>query len=173
MKVTEDAVQVYGGYEFIKDHPVENLMRDAKIMQLYEGTSHIQRLVIARETLPPHRPEAGSPNEVAPRSGVSWEQGRRRLVSSGRSLGALVAPRPSRCGFQLSFQSPDLCGDDPCEVAVCGTHVGGSSLVRPFSDSTGAPGCPVSFLIGQPVVCSAPNPPDTQLLRGPGEGWIR
>jgi acyl-CoA dehydrogenase len=57
MKVTEDAVQVYGGYGFIKDYPVEKLMRDAKIMQLYEGTSQIQRLVIAREMLLPHRAE--------------------------------------------------------------------------------------------------------------------
>jgi acyl-CoA dehydrogenase len=53
MKVTTEAVQVYGGYGFIKDYPVEKLMRDAKIMQLYEGTSQIQRLVIARETLLP------------------------------------------------------------------------------------------------------------------------
>ena len=53
MEVTTDAVQVYGGYGFIKDYPVEKLMRDAKIMQLYEGTSQIQRLVIARETLVP------------------------------------------------------------------------------------------------------------------------
>ena len=49
MKVTTDAVQVYGGYGFIKDYPVEKLMRDAKIMQLYEGTAQIQRIVIARE----------------------------------------------------------------------------------------------------------------------------
>ncbi len=58
MEVTTDAVQVYGGYGFIKDYPVEKLMRDAKIMQLYEGTSQIQRLVIARETLLPRRVEA-------------------------------------------------------------------------------------------------------------------
>jgi acyl-CoA dehydrogenase len=49
MKVATDAVQVYGGYGFIKDYPVEKLMRDAKIMQLYEGTAQIQRIVIARE----------------------------------------------------------------------------------------------------------------------------
>ena len=55
MEVTTDAVQVYGGYGFMKDYPVEKLMRDAKIMQLYEGTSQIQRLVIARETLLPRR----------------------------------------------------------------------------------------------------------------------
>ncbi|MEA2268229.1 MAG: acyl-CoA dehydrogenase [Solirubrobacteraceae bacterium] len=58
MKVTTDAVQVYGGYGFIKDYPVEKLMRDAKIMQLYEGTSQIQRLVIARETLMPRTVDA-------------------------------------------------------------------------------------------------------------------
>ena len=57
MKVTTDAVQVYGGYGFIKEYPVEKLMRDAKIMQLYEGTSQIQRLVIAREVLMPRRIE--------------------------------------------------------------------------------------------------------------------
>jgi acyl-CoA dehydrogenase len=55
MEVTVDAVQVYGGYGFIKEYPVEKLMRDAKIMQLYEGTSQIQRLVIAREILAPRQ----------------------------------------------------------------------------------------------------------------------
>jgi acyl-CoA dehydrogenase len=55
MKVATDAVQVYGGYGFMKDYPVEKLMRDAKIMQLYEGTSQIQRLVIAREVLMPRQ----------------------------------------------------------------------------------------------------------------------
>jgi acyl-CoA dehydrogenase len=61
MEVTTDAVQVYGGYGFIKDYPVEKLMRDAKIMQLYEGTSQIQRLVIARETLLPRRVDEPAP----------------------------------------------------------------------------------------------------------------
>jgi len=51
MEVATDAVQVYGGYGFIKEYKVEKLMRDAKIMQLYEGTSQIQRLVIAKEVL--------------------------------------------------------------------------------------------------------------------------
>jgi len=67
MEVTTDAVQVYGGYGFIKEYPVEKLMRDAKIMQLYEGTSQIQRLVIAREVLLPRQdppPEAGQPKEA-------------------------------------------------------------------------------------------------------------
>ena len=58
MEIAVDAVQVYGGYGFIKDYPVEKLMRDAKILQLYEGTSQIQRLVIAKETFMPRRTEA-------------------------------------------------------------------------------------------------------------------
>ncbi len=49
MKVTTDAVQVFGGYGYIKEYPVEKLMRDAKLIQIYEGTSQVQRLVIARE----------------------------------------------------------------------------------------------------------------------------
>jgi acyl-CoA dehydrogenase len=55
MRATTDAVQIYGGYGFIKDYPVEKLMRDAKVMQIYEGTSQIQRIVIARELLAPQR----------------------------------------------------------------------------------------------------------------------
>jgi alkylation response protein AidB-like acyl-CoA dehydrogenase len=49
MKVTTDAVQVFGGYGYSREYPVEKLMRDAKIYQLYEGTSQIQRVIIARE----------------------------------------------------------------------------------------------------------------------------
>ncbi len=61
MEVTTDAVQVFGGYGFIKEYKVEKLMRDAKILQLYEGTAQIQRLVIARETLLPRRIEEKQP----------------------------------------------------------------------------------------------------------------
>ncbi|HYZ18639.1 MAG TPA: acyl-CoA dehydrogenase family protein [Gaiellaceae bacterium] len=53
MKVTTDAVQIFGGYGYIKEYPVEKLMRDAKLFQIYEGTSQIQRLVIAREVFFP------------------------------------------------------------------------------------------------------------------------
>ena len=49
MAVTTDAVQILGGYGYIKEYPVERMMRDAKITQIYEGTNQIQRLVIARE----------------------------------------------------------------------------------------------------------------------------
>lgn len=51
MQNTTDAVQIYGGYGYSKEYPVEKLMRDAKLIQIYEGTSQIQRLVIAREVL--------------------------------------------------------------------------------------------------------------------------
>lgn len=49
MRVTTEAVQVFGGYGYIKEYPVEKLMRDAKVFQIYEGTSEIQRVIIARE----------------------------------------------------------------------------------------------------------------------------
>ncbi len=51
MKVTTDAVQIFGGYGYTRDYPVEKLMRDAKLVQIYEGTSQVQRMVIARELL--------------------------------------------------------------------------------------------------------------------------
>ena len=49
MEVTTEAVQILGGYGYIKEYPVERFMRDAKITQIYEGTQEVQRLVIARE----------------------------------------------------------------------------------------------------------------------------
>jgi alkylation response protein AidB-like acyl-CoA dehydrogenase len=49
MWVTTQAIQVFGGYGYVKDYPVERLFRDAKVTEIYEGTSEIQRLVIARE----------------------------------------------------------------------------------------------------------------------------
>jgi acyl-CoA dehydrogenase len=55
MKVTTDAVQIFGGYGYMKEYPVEKLMRDAKLFQIYEGTSQIQRLVIAREIFFPRQ----------------------------------------------------------------------------------------------------------------------
>ncbi|MGH0028294.1 MAG: acyl-CoA dehydrogenase family protein [Myxococcota bacterium] len=51
MRVTTDAVQIFGGNGYTKEYPVEKLMRDAKLMQIYEGTNQIQRVVIARELL--------------------------------------------------------------------------------------------------------------------------
>jgi acyl-CoA dehydrogenase len=51
MKVTTEAVQILGGYGYMKDFPIEKLMRDAKLLQIYEGTNEIQRLVISREVI--------------------------------------------------------------------------------------------------------------------------
>ena len=92
MEVTTDAVQVYGGYGFIKEYPVEKLMRDAKIMQLYEGTSQIQRLVIARETLLPRRVE-----EPLGRRRLATA---RRLCRRARSRPSASAAAPRRSGRQ-------------------------------------------------------------------------
>jgi alkylation response protein AidB-like acyl-CoA dehydrogenase len=55
MEVTTDAVQILGGYGYIQEYPVERMMRDAKITQIYEGTNQIQRLVIAREMVKENR----------------------------------------------------------------------------------------------------------------------
>jgi alkylation response protein AidB-like acyl-CoA dehydrogenase len=49
MSVTTDAVQLHGGYGYLKDYPVERMMRDAKVTQIWEGTNQIQRLMIAKE----------------------------------------------------------------------------------------------------------------------------
>jgi alkylation response protein AidB-like acyl-CoA dehydrogenase len=51
MRTTVEAVQIHGGYGFVKEYHVERLMRDAKITQIYEGTSEVQRIVISREIL--------------------------------------------------------------------------------------------------------------------------
>lgn len=53
MKVTTEALQIFGGYGYMKDYPMEKLMRDAKLLQIYEGTNEIQRLVISREVIGP------------------------------------------------------------------------------------------------------------------------
>ena len=52
MRVTTDAVQVLGGYGYVADHPVERYMREAKVLQIVEGTNQIQRLVISRSLNP-------------------------------------------------------------------------------------------------------------------------
>jgi alkylation response protein AidB-like acyl-CoA dehydrogenase len=51
MWVTTQAVQIFGGYGYMKEYPVERFMRDAKITELYEGTSEVQRIVISRDLL--------------------------------------------------------------------------------------------------------------------------
>jgi len=49
--VTTEAVQIFGGYGYMREYPVERLMRDAKVTSIYEGTSEVQRIVIARDLL--------------------------------------------------------------------------------------------------------------------------
>ena len=71
MEVTTDAVQIFGGYGYIKEYPVEKLMRDAKLYQIYEGTSQIQRLVIARDVLMPRRLTASDGARDRPLRGAS------------------------------------------------------------------------------------------------------
>src|SRR5687768_11384818 len=85
MEVAVDAVQVYGGYGFIKEYPVEKLMRDAKIMQLYEGTSQIQRLVIAREVLLPRQID-----DVTPESKAAAKQAEKAELSQQEQAPATV-----------------------------------------------------------------------------------
>ena len=54
MEVTTNAVQILGGYGYTRDYPVERMMRDAKITQIYEGTNQVQRVVMARQLLTAH-----------------------------------------------------------------------------------------------------------------------
>src|SRR5204862_107281 len=93
MEVTVDAVQVYGGYGFIKEYPVEKLMRDAKIMQLYEGTSQIQRLVTR------------SVRSGAPRSGRSYCARSWMFMLAIRSLPFL---KPLTAPASFGAKSPSL-----------------------------------------------------------------
>ena len=51
MEVTTDAVQIFGGYGYMRDYPIEKYMRDAKITQIYEGTNQVQRIVISRSLI--------------------------------------------------------------------------------------------------------------------------
>jgi butyryl-CoA dehydrogenase/acyl-CoA dehydrogenase len=51
MQITTDAVQLFGGYGYTSDFPVERMMRDAKVTQIYEGTNQVQRIVMARHLL--------------------------------------------------------------------------------------------------------------------------
>jgi alkylation response protein AidB-like acyl-CoA dehydrogenase len=51
MRMTTEAVQVFGGYGYVREYPVERLMRDAKVTSVYEGTSEVRRIVIARDLL--------------------------------------------------------------------------------------------------------------------------
>ena len=85
MKVTTDAVQVFGGYGYMKEYPVEKLMRDAKLFQIYEGTSQIQRLVIAKEIFLPRAVEIDLSGRVALVTGGSRGLGRADALTLARA----------------------------------------------------------------------------------------
>src|SRR5438093_382316 len=94
MKVTTDAVQVFGGYGYIKEYPVEKLMRDAKLFQIYEGTSQIQRLVIAKEIFLPRGNVQASARRFWSTSGTPTRSDTRSRRSAAAS--AITLPtRPS------------------------------------------------------------------------------
>ena len=104
MEIATDAVQVYGGYGFIKEYPVEKLMRDAKIMQLYEGTSQIQRLVIAREVLMPRRVDTARDGGCRRKVNSSQSAVRSRQSVTGpgpRMAGKPSHPRPKKTRARL------------------------------------------------------------------------
>ena len=91
MKVTTDAVQVFGGYGYMKEYPVEKLMRDAKLFQIYEGTSQIQRLVIAKEIFLPRRADAALHRDRPLRTRRARH---RRLARARRDGRARRSPAP-------------------------------------------------------------------------------
>jgi acyl-CoA dehydrogenase len=72
MEIATNAVQIFGGYGYMKEYPVEKLMRDAKLVQIYEGTSQIQRMVIARNLLRSWTSRAPRLRGAAPRRTPSF-----------------------------------------------------------------------------------------------------
>ena len=105
MDVTTEAVQILGGYGYIREYPVERMMRDAKITQIYEGTNEIQRLVIAREMLKESRAfllagvsySLAEAEAVARRAAVPGEPLRHRARDRDRV--APVAARDEQAGL--------------------------------------------------------------------------
>lgn len=100
MEVTTEAIQVFGGYGYIKTYPVEKLFRDAKLFQIYEGTSEIQRIVISRFAL--KRYEHGMPNLFElPQADVDIEEDMEEMVAgidkSSEELGGKW--KCSVCGY--------------------------------------------------------------------------
>jgi len=100
MEITTDAVQLLGGYGYVKDYPVERMMRDAKITQIYEGTNQIQRMVMARQLLK----GLFSPTDLRFLEPVSRETGR-QINESGGPLSCPCCPVDT--GYLPSL--PGLC----------------------------------------------------------------
>ena len=93
MRVTTDAVQVLGGYGYIDEFPVERMMRDAKITQLYEGTQQIQRLVIARALTARADRSSHRPSRAVERRPPARANRRPREARAGHGV-RRRAPRP-------------------------------------------------------------------------------
>ena len=101
MEITTDAVQLLGGYGYVKDYPLERMMRDAKITQIYEGTNQIQHMVMARQLLK----RLISATDLRILEPVSRETGR-RINESG---GPFSCPGcPVDAGYFPSFPNPVL-----------------------------------------------------------------
>ena len=99
MKVTTDAVQVFGGYGYTRDFPVERYMREAKVMQIFEGTNQIQRMVIGRLARPRQRRAGSSTHDRPPGARTTTARPRRDADMPGRSI--IEQPGPAWTGFQL------------------------------------------------------------------------
>jgi len=96
MEVTTNAVQIFGGYGYMRDYPIEKYMRDAKITQIYEGTNQVQRMVVARALVKealslkylldyiPKEVQVGV-NDPATLKRLGEEQANANTVSAGKS----------------------------------------------------------------------------------------
>ena len=80
MEVTTNAVQVLGGYGYTRDYPVERMMRDAKITQIYEGTNQVQRIVMARQLLGRRAVRALTRRRARGGQAAAWVAGRLDLA---------------------------------------------------------------------------------------------
>ncbi|TXT64600.1 MAG: Acyl-CoA dehydrogenase [Promethearchaeota archaeon] len=101
MEVTTEAIQIFGGYGYIKTYPVEKLFRDAKLFQIYEGTSEIQRIVISRHAMKKY--QHGMPNlydlpsrEISEEQDIS-EVSKEEITKTAEELGGKY--RCSVCGY--------------------------------------------------------------------------
>ncbi|MGH7724260.1 MAG: acyl-CoA dehydrogenase family protein [Candidatus Eiseniibacteriota bacterium] len=118
MKVTTDAVQVFGGYGFMRDYPIEKYMRDAKITQIYEGTNQVQRMVVARNLVKETAAltqllEAYIPREV--QKGYNDP-----ATVEAQKLAAASAESSAAAGANLSTEGGEVKAKDPKLSAVRG-----------------------------------------------------
>ena len=137
MRVTTDAVQIFGGNGYTKEYPVEKLMRDAKLMQIYEGTNQIQRLVIARELLQgvAAGSRSASPSNLRTHSRLA-SGARRDLIDSLRSprdAGARAGPKRTRTPRDHARAGPSLSLGGPSREDQGRPHQGHRDRRRPLA----------------------------------------